>query len=99
MDIRHLFITSTNLAVLEKSSLRALAQKLDILDLPQNLLNAVPSEALKPLSHTRTLNIPHNNISYIGDRSFEGMEQLHRLSLYGNHISRIEPNAFKGIER
>ncbi len=99
MDIRHLFITNTNLAILDASSLTALAGKLDILDLPQNRISAIPTRALSRLHKTRILNIQHNTISTIHEKAFEGMSQLQRLSLYGNTITSIHRNAFEGVER
>ena len=99
MDIRHLFITNTNLAILDASSLTALAGKLDILDLPQNRIAAIPSRALSRLHKTRILNIQHNAITTIQEKAFDGMSQLQRLSLYGNAISSIHRNAFDGVEK
>jgi len=99
MDIRHLFITNTNLAILDEASLTAIASKLDILDLPQNRIINIPTKALAHLHSTRILNIQHNNITVLHGKAFAGMKQLQRLSLYGNQIQQIENNAFEGVER
>lgn len=98
MDIRHLFVTNTDMAILEEASLTAIAGKLDILDMPQNRISVVPTKALSHLHSTRILNMQHNNISVLHGRAFTGMKQLQRLSLYGNQIHQIDSNAFEGIE-
>ena len=98
MDIRHLIISSSNLRVVDASSLTALASKLSVLELISNWITNIPSAALSRLSGTRLLNLNHNNISVIPDKAFQGMASLQRLTLYANSITRIDPNAFRGVE-
>ncbi len=98
LDIRHLIVSNTNLAVLEEHSVTALAGKLEILDLSQNWIHDIPTKAIKHLGNTRLLLLNHNNITSLQAGAFEGMYNLDRLALYANAISRIDSNAFRGLE-
>lgn len=99
LDIRHLIVSNTDLAVIEEASLRALESKLELLDLPQNRISMIPTVALKHLYVTRLLTLNHNHIKEIGPRAFDGMKSLVRLYLYDNQIQRIDPIAFVGLDR
>ncbi|XP_011631321.1 slit homolog 1 protein-like [Pogonomyrmex barbatus] len=98
LDIRHLTIHNSSLAVLEESSLSSLGTGLTQLDLSQNSLNSVPSHALKDLHHLLILNLNRNKITAIHGRAFEGLDTLEILTLYENKISTIEADAFKGLD-
>lgn len=99
LEIRHLIVSNTDLAVVEELSLTALWNKLELLDLPQNRITTIPSPALKHLKETRLLTLNHNNITNIGPKAFDGMKSLVRLYLYDNRIARIDPQAFVGLDR
>ncbi|XP_076662828.1 uncharacterized protein LOC143366019 isoform X2 [Andrena cerasifolii] len=97
LDIRHLTIHNSSLAVLEESSLSSIGSGLTQLDLSQNGLHSVPSAALRDLQHLLILNLNRNLINSIHGKAFEGLDTLEILSLYENKISTIEEDAFKGL--
>ncbi|XP_026470602.1 leucine-rich repeat-containing protein 70-like [Ctenocephalides felis] len=99
LDIRHLTIHNSSLAVVEESSLSSIGKALTQLDVSQNGLQSVPSPALKNLNHLLILNMNHNKISSLHAKAFEGLDTLEILTLYENKISNIEPDAFKGLEK
>ncbi|XP_015602330.1 chondroadherin-like protein [Cephus cinctus] len=98
LDIHHLSIHNSSLAVVEETSLSSIGKSLTQLDLSQNSLAAVPSPALKTLHHLLILNFNHNKITALHGRAFEGLDTLEILSFYENKISVIEPDAFKGLD-
>ncbi|EGI60471.1 PREDICTED: slit homolog 1 protein [Acromyrmex echinatior] len=98
LDIRHLTIHNSSLAVLEESSLSSIGTGLTQLDLSQNSLSSVPSHALKDLHHLLILNLNRNKITAIHGKAFEGLDTLEILTLYENKISIIEADAFKGLD-
>ncbi|XP_076162218.1 uncharacterized protein LOC143144078 isoform X2 [Ptiloglossa arizonensis] len=99
LDIRHLTIHNSSLAVLEESSLSSIGTGLTQLDLSQNALLSVPSIALQDLQHLLILNLNRNKINAIHAKAFEGLDTLEILSLYENKISTIEEDAFKGLHK
>ncbi|KAG5670514.1 hypothetical protein PVAND_000773 [Polypedilum vanderplanki] len=99
LDIRHLTIHNSSLAVIEETSLSSLGKGLTQLDVSQNQLQNVPSSALKNLHHLLILNLNHNKIGVIHSRAFEGLDTLEILTLYENKISNIEPEAFRGLDK
>ncbi|XP_076238436.1 uncharacterized protein LOC143181732 isoform X2 [Calliopsis andreniformis] len=99
LDIRHLTIHNSSLAVLEESSLSSIGTGLTQLDLSQNGLRSVPSVALRDLHHLLILNLNRNQITAIHGKAFEGLDTLEILSLYENKISSIEEDAFKGLHK
>lgn len=99
LDIRHLTIHNSSLAVVEETSLSSIGKGLTQLDVSQNSLAAVPSPALKNLHHLLILNMNHNRVNAVHAKAFEGLDTLEILTLYENKISVIEPSAFKGLEK
>lgn len=76
-----------------------LGKGLTQLDVSQNQLQNVPSNAIKNLHHLLILNLNHNRISQIHNRAFEGLDTLEILTLYENKINVIESEAFRGLEK
>lgn len=76
-----------------------LGKELTQLDVSQNQLQNVPSNAIKNLHHLLILNLNHNRISQIHNRAFEGLDTLEILTLYENKINVIESEAFRGLEK
>lgn len=97
MDIRHLTIHNSSLAVVEESSLSSIGKALTQLDLSQNSLTSVPTLSLKTLDHLLLLNLNHNKIGTVHAKAFEGMGTLEILTLYENKLTSIDPGAFLGI--
>lgn len=98
LEIRHLTIHNSTLGTVEESSLSSIGNKLTQLDLSQNYLAAVPSNALRNLHHVLILNLNHNKINAVHAKAFEGLDTLEILTLYENEIATIAPDAFKGID-
>merc|ERR1719410_3326875 len=67
---------------------------LAILDLSDNLLEAVPGEALAALPSLAELNLSQNNIRVLPDSSFSGLLQLSTLDMSGNKLERVHEKAF-----
>ncbi|GLV32826.1 uncharacterized protein CBL_00467 [Carabus blaptoides fortunei] len=99
LDIRHLTIHNSSLAVVEESSLSSIGKMLTQLDVSQNSLGTVPSMSLRNLHHLLILNMNHNRISSLHARAFNGLDTLEILTLYENKISNVDPAAFLGIEK
>ncbi|KAI5694844.1 hypothetical protein M8J75_006553 [Diaphorina citri] len=99
LDIRHLTIHNSSLAVVEESSLSSIGKALTQLDLSQNSLAVVPSPALKSLNHLLILNLNHNKISALHSNAFQGLDTLEILTIFENKLSLIEPDSFKGLEK
>lgn len=74
-------------------------KELTQLDVSQNQLQNVPSNAIKNLHHLLILNLNHNRISQIHNRAFEGLDTLEILTLYENKINVVEAEAFRGLEK
>ncbi|PSN45765.1 hypothetical protein C0J52_08057 [Blattella germanica] len=98
LDIRHLTIHNSSLALVEESSLSSLGKGLTQLDLSQNVLSTVPSLAFRNLHHLLILNLNHNRIGNIHGNAFEGLDTLEILTLYENKIFSIDKDAFKGLD-
>lgn len=99
LDIRHLTIHNSSLAVIEESSLSSIGKGLTQLDLSQNHLSLIPSAAFHNLHHLILLNLNHNKISALRARAFEGLDTLEILTLYENKLHAVDPDAFKGLEK
>ncbi|XP_049778361.1 slit homolog 2 protein isoform X2 [Schistocerca cancellata] len=99
LDIRHLTIHNSSLAVIEESSLSSIGKGLTQLDLSQNHLSLIPSAAFHNLHHLILLNLNHNRISALRARAFEGLDTLEILTLYENKLHAVDPEAFKGLEK
>ncbi|KAJ8981993.1 hypothetical protein NQ317_013645 [Molorchus minor] len=67
------------------------------LDVSQNSLSRVPSEAIRDLHHLLILNMNHNKISSLHAKAFQGLDTLEILTLYENSITTIDPEAFVGL--
>lgn len=69
------------------------------LDVSQNQLLNVPSNAVKNLHNLLIFNLNHNRISVIHNRAFVGLDTLEILTLYENKVTNVEPDAFRGLEK
>nr|CAD7196336.1 unnamed protein product [Timema douglasi] len=99
LEISHLTIHNSSLAVVEESSLSSIGKGLTQLDLSQNSLSTVPSNSFKNLHHLLILNMNHNKVATIHNQAFEGLDTLEILTLYENRLSNIDSQAFKGLEK
>ncbi|KAG8224139.1 hypothetical protein J437_LFUL005473, partial [Ladona fulva] len=99
LDIRHLTIHNSSLAVVEEAALSSVGRALTQLDLSQNALSSVPSPALRSLHSLLILNLNHNRISVLRTGAFMGLDTLEILTLYENKITLVEQGAFKGPDK
>ncbi|CAL4066715.1 unnamed protein product, partial [Meganyctiphanes norvegica] len=99
LDVRHLHIIRSNVSVIERSSLAMLGSTLESLDLANNNLERVPSDALQSLKKLSFLNLNYNSLVELTDMAFYGLTALERLSLYANQIHLIRDDTFKGLRR
>ncbi|XP_023246931.1 leucine-rich repeats and immunoglobulin-like domains protein 1 [Copidosoma floridanum] len=99
LDIYHLTIHNSSLAVIEEASLSSIGKALTQLDISQNVLIQIPSSALKTLHNLLILNINRNKISVIHKKAFEGLDTLEILTLYENRISHMDSDAFRGLDK
>jgi Leucine-rich repeat (LRR) protein len=97
LDIRHLTIHNSSLAVVEEAALSSLGKGLTQLDMSQNALQQIPSASIKTLHALLILNLNHNRINSLHSKAFEGLDTLEILTLYANKISNIADDAFKGL--
>ncbi|KAG8189486.1 hypothetical protein JTE90_018138 [Oedothorax gibbosus] len=93
----HLVVVNCSLEGVEEWALEPAAPDLEFLDLGNNLLERVPSEALRSLSHLSSLSLTFNRIETVHGDAFSGLYSLLRLSLFGNRIHTIDQNAFLGV--
>ncbi|KOB79231.1 Uncharacterized protein OBRU01_00771 [Operophtera brumata] len=99
LDIRHLTVHNSSLAVIEDSSLSSIGNKLTQLDVSQNSLATIPTSSFAHLNHLLILNMNHNKVTAVHNRAFVGLDTLEILTLYENKISVVDGEAFKGLEK
>ncbi|KMQ97234.1 leucine-rich repeats and immunoglobulin-like domains protein 2 protein [Lasius niger] len=109
LDIRHLTIHNSSLAVLEESSLSSIAihnkafeglDTLEILTLYENKISSIEPDAFKGLDNRRLkrLNLGGNELARIPTQALNSLELLKKLELQENHISTIEEGDFEGLK-
>nr|CAI5841348.1 unnamed protein product [Callosobruchus analis] len=74
-----------------------LASPLQALGLPNNKLEAVPTEALAALPELDRLALSGNKMVKLDGGSFKGLRNLSFIDLSDNVISKIAPNTFSNI--
>jgi Leucine-rich repeat (LRR) protein len=65
--------------------------------LQDNLLDAVPVAALRPLRNLTLLDLSRNKLTRVAQDSFNSLSALATLKLADNEIT-LEPGAFHGLE-
>ncbi|KAG8236300.1 hypothetical protein J437_LFUL016447 [Ladona fulva] len=72
---------------------------LSTLDLSENRLSSVPSDAFGPhLPELRRLFLDRNNISAVADGAFKHLTHLEELELNSNELTDIQKNTFLGLQ-
>ncbi|CAN8015442.1 unnamed protein product [Ixodes persulcatus] len=97
LEILHLLVHHSNVSEIHLDAFRGVEEKLESLDLSQNALEEVPTEALQALTALVTLNLSYNRIQAVQAWAFRGLVSLLRLSLFGNRIVSLDPMAFQGV--
>lgn len=68
---------------------------LEVLDLSNNDIIALPDNALSGLRTLEELHLENNAISTLGDRAFVGLSGLHTLNLSSNSLVALPPELFQ----
>lgn len=96
-NTQNLYIFQNGIATLAQDDFSGL-EELELLDLSQNELEAVPDGVFEMLSKLKNLDLSSNHITHISKDSFSGLVQLERLYLHANDIQSIHLEAFDGLE-
>jgi leucine-rich repeat-containing G protein-coupled receptor 6 len=83
---------------IDPQAFEELSRNLKRLDLKENLLNRVPSLALKKLTNLQNLSLDTNLIMELNNEAFSGLKRLKFVSLWFNQMQRITSRAFQGLE-
>ena len=67
------------------------------LDLSDNLLEGIPTDALAGLPQLRELVLSGNPLGHVGGAAFSDLGQLVRLELTGCRLAWVEPQALVGL--
>ncbi|RZF45619.1 hypothetical protein LSTR_LSTR010570 [Laodelphax striatellus] len=89
-----LVISSGELRQVKSDVFTGLATPLQALGLPNNLLDAIPTNALSVLKSLDRLDLSHNKIVRIENSSFEGMSSITFLDISDNVLKYVSPDAF-----
>ncbi|XP_012217251.1 leucine-rich repeats and immunoglobulin-like domains protein 3 [Linepithema humile] len=92
-----LVISTGELKYVHENAFIALAQPLQALGLPNNLLDAVPTTALLHLIGLDRLDLSHNKLKTLEADSFKGLSNLTYLDLCDNLLSQLSPQAFLAL--
>ncbi|XP_063870121.1 uncharacterized protein LOC135105661 isoform X2 [Scylla paramamosain] len=92
VNLQKVMLNHCNLKFLEKGSFNGV-ENVKELDLSNNHLRAVPSEALMNMLMLRELRISHNNLTTIPAAAFRNIPHVVQLDLSHNHIHTIETGA------
>ncbi|XP_062401866.1 vasorin a [Sardina pilchardus] len=98
VSTQHLYIFENGVGTLSEDDFAGL-DALELLDLSQNQLVALPDGVFGQLSSLRNLDLSSNQIAHVSEHSFSGLVKLERLYLYSNRIQSIHPAAFEGLDQ
>ena len=69
------------------------------IDLSNNQITKINSNAFKKLSNLKELSLRNNEITDIYSKAFESLSSLKMLFLFGNKLNRLETKTFKGLSQ
>lgn len=96
VNLQKVMLNHCNLIFLEKGSFNSV-ENVKELDLSNNHLRAVPSEALMNMLMLRELRIAHNNLTTIPAAAFRNIPHIVQLDLSHNYIHTIEAGALYNL--
>ncbi|XP_031781041.1 leucine-rich repeats and immunoglobulin-like domains protein 2 isoform X4 [Nasonia vitripennis] len=101
LDIHHLTIHNSSLAVVEETSLSSIGLKhLDSLGLAHNQLNEIPARAFSHLTLLNSLELEGNQIIRVDPDAFIGLEEnLQYLKLGDNNLHTVPSDALRRLHR
>ncbi|XP_023289188.1 uncharacterized protein LOC105696975 [Orussus abietinus] len=92
-----LVVSTGELRRVHENAFTALARPLQALGLPNNLLDSVPTVALKHIIGLDRLDLSHNKLKTLEADSFKGLSNLIYLDLCDNLLSQLSPQAFSAV--
>ncbi|XP_059472788.1 vasorin isoform X3 [Neocloeon triangulifer] len=95
--VRSLQMSGCKIEKIETGAFRGQETSLKNLNLQDNLLDAVPVAALRPLRNLTLLDLSRNKLNRVTQDSFSSLGALATLKLADNEIT-LEPGAFHGLE-
>ncbi|XP_042238359.1 leucine-rich repeat-containing protein 24-like, partial [Homarus americanus] len=98
VNLQKVWLNFCNLMRLEKGAFRMLSNVVE-LDLSNNFLRTVPSEALMDMGGLRELHLAHNGLKVIPTMAFVPTPELVHLDISHNTISVIEDGALRTLSR
>lgn len=98
VNLQKVWLNFCNLMRLEKGAFRMLTNVVE-LDLSNNFLRAVPSDALMDMGGLRELRIAHNSLTVISPGAFAPTSDLVLLDISHNSITLIEEGALRTLSR
>ncbi|XP_069945833.1 uncharacterized protein [Cherax quadricarinatus] len=98
VNLQKVWLNFCNLMRLEKGAFRMLNNVVE-LDLSNNLLRAVPSDALMDMGGLRELRLAHNSLTVIPALAFVPTPELVHLDISHNSIAAIEEGALMALSR
>lgn len=98
VNLQKVWLNFCNLIKLEKGAFRMLNNVVE-LDLSNNFLRGVPSEALIDLPGLRVLRLAHNGLTVVPASAFLPVPDLVQLDLRNNTITTIESGALRSLAK
>lgn len=92
--LAQLSLNSNRIKSIDPAAFDGVAGSLTQLNLANNQLTAIPTNALKKLHHLERLELKENNISSIGKDHFQGLHKLDTVDLDSNKIKEIPSQVF-----
>lgn len=94
-----LVVSSGEIRHVAEDAFSQLAGPLQALGLPNNLLDTVPTAALRPLPALDRLDLSHNRLRSLNASSFKGLSNLTFLELSENRLTQLSPDTFLPLPR
>lgn len=98
VNLQKVWLNFCKLIKLEEGAFRMLSNVVE-LDLSNNFLRGVPSEALTDLPGLRVLRLAHNGLTVLPAAAFLPVPDLVQLDLNHNTITTIEPGALRSLAK
>lgn len=97
LRLHNVQLSSCHIKTIEEGAFAGQEKVLKNLNLQDNQLKVVPSDALKPLTNLSLLDLSKNRIGHVADNAFNGLNKLATLKLSDNNVT-LATGAFRGIE-
>ncbi|XP_075153597.1 leucine-rich repeat and fibronectin type-III domain-containing protein hattifattener isoform X2 [Haematobia irritans] len=97
LSLYNVQLSSCKISKISNGAFHGQEEVLKNLNLQDNLLEEVPSSALRILKFLNLLDLSKNRLSSIADEAFKGLGRLSTLKLNDNNVT-LAVGAFKGLE-